>query len=72
MGKNMKIKVVTMHICEACLDGVGQECHTPECAMWLHSVDLPFQEGTYVVQREYDSEPADPPRIPALLSRERS
>lgn len=54
----MKIKVVTMHICEACLDGVGDECHTPECAMWLHTVDLPFPPESYEVQREYDSEPA--------------
>jgi hypothetical protein len=50
----MKIKVVTMHVCEACLDGVGEECHTPGCAMWLHSVDLPFHPESYEVQREYD------------------
>lgn len=56
----MKIKVVTMHICEACLDGVGQECHTPECVMWMHSVDLPFDPRTYEVQREYDTALAVP------------
>jgi len=62
----MKIKVVTMHICEACLDGVGQECHTPGCAMWLHTVDLPFPPGSYEVQREYEDTPAAPPDISLL------
>lgn len=31
-----------INLCDACVDGLGQECHTPGCAMFLHSVDIPF------------------------------
>jgi hypothetical protein len=24
-----------MRVCDACLDGVGSECHTPDCVMFL-------------------------------------
>jgi hypothetical protein len=48
----MKIKHIAIKICEACLDGVGDECHTPGCALWLHSVDLPIDENLYIVLDE--------------------
>lgn len=38
----MKLFRVTLLICEGCLDGVGQECHTAGCAYFLHAVDLPL------------------------------
>lgn len=33
---------VTLNLCVACIDGVGDECHTPGCDLWLHSVDIPI------------------------------
>ena len=45
----MKLKRIAMWICEACLDGVGEECHTPGCALYLHSVDLPIYDYHYDV-----------------------
>lgn len=50
----MIIKSVTIDICQACLDGEGDECHTPGCALFLHAVDLPFTEGLYEVVAEFD------------------
>jgi hypothetical protein len=38
---------VAMSICRPCLDGVGQECHTPGCALWMHKVDLPIGPEFY-------------------------
>lgn len=52
----MKLKRIEIAICEACLDGVGSECHTPGCALWLHRVDLPIHPELYTVVVEYDSE----------------
>ncbi len=52
----MKIKHIKIRICEACLDGIGQECHTPGCALFLHSVDLPIAPELYEVLDEYEFE----------------
>lgn len=52
----MKLKIVEIRLCEACLDGVGQECHTPGCALFLHRVDLPIHPELYRVISEEDSE----------------
>ena len=50
----MKIKLITIHVCEACLDGQGEVCHTPGCALFLHKVDLPIHPEMYTVLEEYD------------------
>jgi hypothetical protein len=50
----MKLKLVRMWICQACLDGDGDECHTPGCALYLHSVDLPIAPEVYKVLAEAD------------------
>jgi hypothetical protein len=50
----MKLKLVRMWICQACLDGDGDECHTPGCALYLHSVDLPIAPELYKVLAEAD------------------
>lgn len=50
----MKLKKIEITICEACLDGVGEECHTPGCALFLHSVDLPIMPELYEVKEEFD------------------
>lgn len=50
--RHMKLKLVQMWICQGCLDGDGDECHTPGCAMYLHSVDLPIAPELYEVLKE--------------------
>lgn len=51
----IKIKVVKLPICQPCLDGIGEECHTAGCALWLHRVDLPIDPELYEVVQEYDA-----------------
>jgi hypothetical protein len=48
----MKLKTIEIRICEACLNGEGDECHTAGCALWLHSIDLPIMPELYRVIRE--------------------
>lgn len=40
-----KVRRIIIDICEACLKGEGEMCTTPECALFLHSVDLPLAYG---------------------------
>lgn len=37
-----KVGWYAVQLCEACIDGIGQCCHTPGCAMIRHPVDIPF------------------------------
>lgn len=39
------LEYVALQICTACIDGIGDECHTPGCALWIHHVDLPIDRG---------------------------
>ena len=48
----MKIKRIIINICEACLKGEGQECHTPGCALYLHRVYLPIDKHLYEILSE--------------------
>jgi len=50
----MKLKWIKIIICEACLYGEGEECHTPGCALFLHSVDLPIHPEMYEVLDEWE------------------
>jgi len=44
------LHIVSMQMCSACLDGVGDECHTPGCAFWLNRCpDLPIRNHPSVV-----------------------
>ncbi len=36
------VKDYVISLCQACIDGIPSECHTPSCALWLHRVDLPI------------------------------
>ena len=45
----MKVKTVIINICEACLDGVPEECHTPGCALYLHTINLPINPELYEI-----------------------
>lgn len=35
MANGEETTSVTLDLCNACLDGVGGECHTPGCALWM-------------------------------------
>lgn len=52
----MKLKTVKITICEACLRGEGDECHTPGCALYLHSVDLPISLYELISEFEVDED----------------
>ena len=51
----LKVRDIKITICVPCLEGKGEECHTPECALFLHKVDLPISPELYSIVREYDS-----------------
>jgi hypothetical protein len=36
------VRTVTLNLCEPCINGVGEECHTPACDLYLHAVDIPI------------------------------
>lgn len=50
----MNLKRITITICEPCLNGEGEECHSPGCALYLHRVDLPIAPELYGVQEEFE------------------
>jgi hypothetical protein len=53
----MKVKEIIITICEPCLNGEGSECHTPECALFLHKVDLPIYPEMYQIIKEWEVAP---------------
>ena len=52
----MKVKEIIIRICEGCLKAEGRMCDTPECALFLHRVDLPIHEEMYQVVGEFESD----------------
>ena len=36
------VKVYKIFLCDDCIEGAGEECHTPGCTLYLHSVDIPI------------------------------
>lgn len=52
----MKLKLVKLWLCEACLQGEGEECHTPGCALWIHdSPGHPILPDLYEVLDEREA-----------------
>ena len=51
----MLLKEVKITLCESCLMGEGNECHTPECALFLHN-SPGFEIGMemYEIIREWE------------------
>lgn len=37
------LKQIVIWICEPCLNGDGEMCHVPGCALIRHKVDLPIE-----------------------------
>ena len=35
------VRLVQLWLCDLCLDGEGDECHTPGCSLWIHDVPKP-------------------------------
>lgn len=52
-GTRVTLKTIEITICEPCLNGEGEMCTTPGCAMWLHRVDLPIDSRLYEVKTEF-------------------
>jgi len=45
--------LIQIRVCQPCLDGIGSECHTAGCALWLHKVDLPIHRELYEIIESY-------------------
>jgi hypothetical protein len=42
----IQLRRVTLNLCEPCINGEGGECHTPGCALWMHSApDIPILDA---------------------------
>jgi len=49
--KEVAVHVVKIALCELCLQGEGEECHTPGCALWMkNSPGVPISEELYEIQ----------------------
>jgi hypothetical protein len=43
--KEARLNIVTLTLCDLCLDGAGGECHVPGCALWMSQApDIPIRE----------------------------
>jgi hypothetical protein len=62
------VHTVTLRICEPCIDGVGEECHTPGCDLWLHAVDIPILRAR---EQIYATHEVDGPRLAPSFDVER-
>jgi hypothetical protein len=60
------IRRVIVNICEPCIRGEGQECHTPGCILCLHRVDLPLMEE---LMEDADALQAELARVRALVDK---
>jgi hypothetical protein len=40
------VHLVQLWLCDLCLDGEGDECHTPGCSLWIHDVPKPALRGS--------------------------
>lgn len=50
MSNEPVVKLVKIHLCELCLRGEGEECHVPECALFMHRCpDRPIMPELYEV-----------------------
>ena len=52
----MKIKKIAIWICQGCLDGIGQVCWTPGCALIRRDVGMPIHESGYEVLDELEED----------------
>jgi hypothetical protein len=51
----MKLKWIKIIICEPCLNGEGEVCHTPGCAFFMHnSLGFEVTPELYEIIEEFD------------------
>lgn len=67
----IKLKTVLINICSACLNGEGEECHTPGCIFRMDDVPNPIDPRLYTVFEETDIYDADFNRRPKRKSPKR-
>jgi hypothetical protein len=58
-GKMTQVKEYAIYLCEECINGIGKECHTPGCGLFLHTVDLPIhREALTEIEPIWDDDKA--------------
>lgn len=46
--EDIPVRKYSIDLCDACIDGLGEECHTPGCALWIHdSPGIPISVASY-------------------------
>jgi hypothetical protein len=59
------VHVVQLQLCDPCIDGEGDECHTPGCSLWLNrSPDIGLRDNPSVTI----ATPAEPKPAPELAT----
>jgi hypothetical protein len=54
---DVTVRDYVISLCQACIDGLGSQCHTPACALCRHSVDLPiWREALTEVEPIWDQD----------------
>lgn len=49
-ARTVRVQTVQIRLCDDCLSGIGGECHTPGCALWLNRApDLRIHPELYSV-----------------------
>lgn len=46
----MKLELVGLMVCAGCLDGKGDECHTPGCLYWMQDVPEGLRDAVIPLQ----------------------
>jgi hypothetical protein len=65
------VRLVQLHLCDPCLDGTGEECHTPGCSLWMNRPpDLPLRNNQGVTVIDAAQQVAQAVTLPADLDPE--
>jgi hypothetical protein len=52
---NPPVRYVRLWLCDPCLDGAGDECHSPGCALWINRApDIPLRDNPCVTITDSD------------------
>jgi hypothetical protein len=58
------VHLVQLHLCKLCIDGVGGECHTPGCSLWINrapDISLRDNPGVTIMKIAAETEDAVTP-----------
>ena len=55
MDKEYQLNRISLiYLCDACLDGLGGECHTAGCALWMSTApDVPIRDSVKIEYQIY-------------------